>query len=27
LEDNPAVPWSIWLSDKAHFHSNGYMNK
>lgn len=27
LEDNPAVSQSIWFSDEAHFHLNGYVNK
>jgi hypothetical protein len=27
LEDNPAVSRSIWFSDEAHFHMNGYVNK
>jgi hypothetical protein len=27
LEDNPAVPQSIWFINEDHFHLNGYVNK
>jgi hypothetical protein len=27
LEDNAAVLQSIWLSDEAHFHLSGFVNK
>jgi hypothetical protein len=27
LEDNPAVPRSIWFSDELHFNRVGYVNK